>query len=753
MNKILSFILILFLSNFASAGSISGQVTDINGKAIVAHYISLYTWDGQSLSNYGDFSTDENGKYQITDLEESEYYLEFTDWGGTYLEQAYASDMPLDIHCMAYQIPISIKQDTKLTNIDAKLSIGGSISGRVTDPNGKGIADVYVYADSWSGSSFVQQDSIPRTDADGYYTAIGLASGDYYLHFDKADSPYLSQGYSNEIPFKWGTIKNKTAISIEAGQNIENIDVQLSLAGSISGRVTDINGRGLSGVYAYAYTWDGNAFIEQSSIPLTDENGYYTIPGLVSADYYLHFVKYDDNTYISQGYSNEIPFTWGNIDYKTAIRVDSGQNFTDIDIQLRLAASISGQVTDANGIGIAGVYAYAYTWDGSAFIEQISIPLSDENGYYTIPGLVSADYFLHFVKSDSVYSSLGYPNEVPFKWGEIEGKTGIRISTGQQITNLDIKLSMGENSSSPSATPIPIATPQPTQSPTATINSIVGTLFTVTADNVQLNKTGDTPIVQNVLVMLTEQQSGVTFERESKTEIILQEKTVAIFHPSSDQDAVANEPVTLIRGTIESSVNCNDYELRTSLAKIVSTNSCSCFSNSTLRKRVANSNTQFTTSYQQNALNGSLTVNVIRGSVEITDRNNSKIILTSGEEKTIQNTVPRSSWVLPIDGDKLYSGKNNKFVWTAYPNASSYKLEYNLPSPVFAQENSTQEEFSTVIAITNFSTYDDLVILDIPIPNGLNRKTVEARIFALDANGNIISDSVSSDRFTVTFSD
>lgn len=735
------------------AASISGQITDENGQAIAGHYVSLYGWDGISLTNYDDFATDEKGNYHISDIPAGIYYLEYTDWGGPYLEQAYGSDMPLDIQCINYHTPISMSSDSHLSDFNSQLILGGTLSGRITDPDGNGIANVYVYVDRWSGSSFVQQASIPRTDEEGYYTAVGLAAGNYYLHVDKPDSPYLSQGYLDEIPFKWGTIDAKTAINISPGQNLEDVNIQLSLAGSISGRVTDTHGKGIANVYAYAYTWDGEAFREQASIPLSDAEGYYTIGGLVSNDYYLHFVPQNDRSYISQGYQNETPFTWGNIDYKTAIRVGAGQNFTDINIQLVAAASISGRVTDSNGNGISGVYAYAYTWDGDAFIEQASIPLSDENGDYTIPGLVSGDYFLHFVKPNSSYSSLGYPDEIPFQWGSIEGKQGIRLNTGQAVTDLDIQLVSGNSSAAPPDTHTPTATPQATPSASASVNTIVGNLFTVTPENVQLNTAGDRPKVENVLVMLTDEQSGATFERSSKTELILQEKTVAIFHPRIDEDSNANEPVTLVRGTIESLVNCNDYELRTSLAKILASDSCACVSHQTRNKRNGNEPIQFTANYQQTELDGRLTVNVTKGVVEIVDRDQQKTTVTAGQEKTIQNTVRRTAWVLPIDGDKLYAGISNKFVWTAYPDAVSYKLEYNLPEPIFAEENVEQEEFPTTIRIEEFTLYEDLVIFDIPIPSELNGQVIEARIFALDENGEVIPNSVSSDRFTVTVSD
>jgi len=762
MRKNYFWILLLFiLPCLAGAGSISGQVTDSSGNALIAHYIELYSWDGNSLTYQNSISTDEQGKYLLSDIDSGEYYLEFSDFSGPYLEQGYATEIPLEENCMAYQIPLSINADSNLTNLNAQLTLGGSITGRVTNPSGAGIPDVYVFADIWDGTTFIRQASIPRTDAEGFYSVVGLSSGDYYLHFEKEDSIYLSQGYLDEIPFQYGTISQKTPITIESGQELSNIDAQLTYAGSISGRVTNSSGQGIPGVYVFADTWDGSAFIRQFSIPQTDANGYYTVPDLVSGDYYLHFEK-EDSLYLSKGYEDEVPFQYGNIDHKTVIRIQTGQNFTDIDVQLPLAASISGRVTDANGNGIAGVYVFADTWDGTSFIRQASIPQTNTDGYYTVPGLVSGDYFLHFEKPDSKYLSLGYIYEIPFEYGSIENKTALRISTGQIISNLNVQLVEGQQSSTTTSIPIPTTTPIPAQPPTATINSIVGEIITVTpgTDDIQLNKTGDTPKVQNVLVMLTDQQSQATIERESKIEIVMQEKTIAILHPKEEGDSIVtdqeNEPITLIRGTITSKVNCSNYQLRTALANLDVANTCSCFRNSSQTKHRANSQTNFSTSYQQSERNGLVKISVLSGSVEITDREGNTSTLAAGQEKEIENIVPRSSWVLPIDGDRLYGGKSNMLVWTAYPGASSYILEYNLPSPFFAEENSSNIEFSNqtiAISPTSYSEYDGLVIYNLPLPTGLDGTTVEVRIFAIDSLGNILAESVSSDKSTVVWKD
>jgi len=93
-------------------------------------------------------------------------------------------------------------------------------------------------------------------------------------------------------------------------------------------------------------------------------------------------------------------------------------------------------------------------------------------------------------------------------------------------------------------------------------------------------------------------------------------------------------------------------------------------------------------------------------------------------------------------------------VWTAYPGAASYLLEYNFPSPVFSEENTIRSEYEDkTFEITNYSILDDLVVFNIYLSAGLNGIAVEARIFALNSYGEIIGESVSSDRTTVIWKD
>ena len=66
-----------------------------------------------------------------------------------------------------------------MSNIDAQLALGGSITGTVTDPNGQPIANINVSANSTTFGP----GGIATTDATGSYTIGGLAPGAYTVQF------------------------------------------------------------------------------------------------------------------------------------------------------------------------------------------------------------------------------------------------------------------------------------------------------------------------------------------------------------------------------------------------------------------------------------------------------------------------------------------------------------------------------------------------------------------------------------------
>jgi len=76
-----------------------------------------------------------------------------------------------------------------------------------------------------------------------------------------------------------------------------------------------------------------------------------------------------------------------------------------------------------------------------------------------------------------------------------------------------------------------------------------------------------------------------------------------------------------------------------------------------------------------------------------------------------------------------------------------------LPTPDFSEQNASTPQFTKqVIPLTagSYVEFEELALLNLPLPKGADGLVLELRIFALDSSGNIIGESVSSDSISVT---
>lgn len=254
--------------------------------------------------------------------------------------------------------------------------------------------------------------------------------------------------------------------------------------------------------------------------------------------------------------------------------------------------------------------------------------------------------------------------------------------------------------------------------------------------------------VPSVSAIVTDGDDEISLVDEDNTQVTIKPNTLVSQHPKQVVDNQTTKKTTLLRGTLELLVpvtTARDYLVSTAIADILIADSDD--------NRKANGLTQLTLQYSQEANNGSLNINVSSGSVVVTDRDGVKQTITAGQEVTLNGAVRRSSWVLPIDGGFIQSGVENTLAWLAYPNAAGYLLEYNFPTPKFAEDNPSQPEFSQQSLFFypgQYSLWQDLVILPLVIPD-LPGVLVEARIFPINANGQVINQSKASDTGSYTF--
>lgn len=263
---------------------------------------------------------------------------------------------------------------------------------------------------------------------------------------------------------------------------------------------------------------------------------------------------------------------------------------------------------------------------------------------------------------------------------------------------------------------------------------------TISAENVQ----NDVP-ANNALI--TGAADEVTLVDEFNNRVNIKPNSLVTQHPIQNVQDASGKKTTLLRGSIEVNVpgTANDYIIDTPLGQII------VLANDDNRR--ADTDTQFSANYSQSGFNGSIQIQVNSGSVEVVDRQGNKQSLTGGQELTFNGSVNRTHWVLPIDGDFIHGGRENTLAWLAYPGATGYILEYNFPIPHFSEPNPEQPEFSQksiYFRPGDYSIWQDLVILPMFIPD-LPGSIVEARLFPIGANNQVLTNSVGGDKGTYTF--
>jgi hypothetical protein len=286
----------------AGTGSITGKVTKPSGSALSGSTVDLYSiadddyiWFEKSVETRSD------GTYTFGSLDRGQYIVGFGYESRTYADE-YWSNEELIQDADAISVGSS-----RVSSINARLAVGGKISGRVTtdSPNSHPVADAEAIAYRWDAS---ESEWIPGksafTSVDGSYTIGGLSDADWTVEFNPPyegpDADLALEYWEDERSFD-----SAHRFLVRMGQTDAGIDASLSPGGRISGRVTGPNGEPV--VDALVFGYPGHIQEMASNVAFTDENGNYTMTGLSPGPHRLEFVDSleFDNPFGDEGYASE----------------------------------------------------------------------------------------------------------------------------------------------------------------------------------------------------------------------------------------------------------------------------------------------------------------------------------------------------------------------------------------------------------------------------------------------------------------
>lgn len=214
-----------FLFKAQGTAVISGKVTDQNNNPVAG--IDVYVLGEPLLLQKS--VTDANGNYSIT-VPVGSYLVIFdpTQYNEAhdknYVGQIYNGKSPLDLVAGEPDFVMVSDGETR-TGIDARLVMGGSISGRVKTASDSPVGGVSVYALPEGYEEMPLGEAV--SDSNGNYKIRGLLPGiKYKLFFDASavqDQKLVSQFYQGKQ-----VISNADSVTVNSNQNTALADVVLN---------------------------------------------------------------------------------------------------------------------------------------------------------------------------------------------------------------------------------------------------------------------------------------------------------------------------------------------------------------------------------------------------------------------------------------------------------------------------------------------------------------------------------------------
>lgn len=256
-------------------------------------------------------------------------------------------------------------------------TITGTVSGEDTHA---GIAGVKICP---RPDPYTFEVDCVETDSSGHYSFDGLPPGQYVLFFSawEHNLPYVSELYDNKPMISSGDL-----FTLNAPDEVRQLDVELARGGSISGSLSDEDtGEPVAGMAACAIV--NGAYYERCAT--SDASGNYQINGLPSGEYSVWYESWNQANYLREFY--EDVETWGQA---TRISVTAPQDTPGVDAKLTKGAQILGHVSQGGtGLPLPEVFVCAEQQPPAEFQQ---CDMTDAEGSYVLMGLPAGSYLVAF---------------------------------------------------------------------------------------------------------------------------------------------------------------------------------------------------------------------------------------------------------------------------------------------------------------------------------------------------------------------
>jgi hypothetical protein len=323
----------------AATYQVSGHVIDkISKKPVSGRAVFLATDDWSPLNpRYSSATTQADGSFTLDHVRSGEY--------GIYAENGRRRGTT------------SVKVETAdVTDLAIEVDAGATISGRVL-AGGTPLDGVAVRIGRWNATSA----------ADGRYVLHGVEPGTYEVYAE-----------SHRV----GAFTRDQYVTVVAGEDQTGVDVELDLAGSISGVVFDQNGAPVPGVFLSFSLVHGTDFGSAT----TADDGTFTARALSGGGDYVYEVRQRDQASLA------LPPASGKRHPPVTVK-DGQTHVTGVRVQIRYERLvITGRVTDSAGKPVADAKVEAVPSGGEWF--RVPSTTSTESGGFSIADLPADSYTL-----------------------------------------------------------------------------------------------------------------------------------------------------------------------------------------------------------------------------------------------------------------------------------------------------------------------------------------------------------------------
>lgn len=347
--------------NLTPGVSISGQVT--NGSSpIKGIEINAIEIDTNTLINSG--TSDSGGNYFIQGLPAGKYRLWAFDPDNNRADGRFVSEFFSNTRSWNQASFVTTTKGNNESNIDIELSLGGSISGKVTDENNKGLNAVTVEAYDFITGEWANS---VQTNTSGDYSMALPSDIEYVLKASEKNVNSTVNYFNNAV--SWN---NSSPIKLNNNENITNINFSLSKDGSsISGLVLDDKNKPIKGVEIDIYDFDTGSWLDSIT---TDYRGEYSIK-VPQGKYRVGIIPVDTKYY---------PTFFENVSKLnncTPVTVSISQGVEGVNFKLFKGAVINGTVSNESGSGLPGIVVQVYDFDTRSWINE---GITDKNGIFKI---------------------------------------------------------------------------------------------------------------------------------------------------------------------------------------------------------------------------------------------------------------------------------------------------------------------------------------------------------------------------------